>query len=245
MEEADRSSRVTRAEILRDWNSHMNGGLVTTGLALMSAIVTILVITKTLPAWSLAVPYGLTFLWAFISLLIAAFGVAHRERLAHLDAIIAKTPDIRAQITRFVSMDFQELSEAEFRLMQAAFYTSASVYRFNCCVELTNHGGSSRARHWDFIARRENGEAIRLEPPAKLKWSRPASWPDVDYWTFDHIQDEYLRKDRTYRVFIPLTYEPGTPSALGTDLPVITESFRASFKDETGAEIVCNNARKN
>ena len=73
---------------------------------------------------------------------------------------------------------------------------------------------------------------------ASDKWSRPISWPNVANWTFDQIQDQFIQREITYRVFVPLTVE----GIIGPDLPNILSTFRVTFKDDSGAEIVCTRA---
>jgi hypothetical protein len=144
---------------------------------------------------------------------------------------------IQGVVTRFEQLNWEQLSDSDFGVLEEAWKDPTALMRFNALIELTNSGIPSRARNWQFTAKRQDGTPLELSP-ADTAWHRPSPWRDVDYWTLDRIQDEYLKPETTYQVFICLTVR----GLIGPDLPNIVDSFRAAFRDDSGSEIVCTRA---
>ena len=245
--QTERKFSATWSLVNREWNGSVNGGLITTllfaGTALLAVAAYLIgVVFKgvySFPIWPAAILGGITLFWIWISLPMAALRVAHRERLARLDLIAEReVPAMHGLISTFALIDWGDIGDKDWQTLGEARWkaTNREPQLFNLCVEITNSGADSRARQWNFSARRQNGQPIELVP-TKKKWARPISWPDLQYLTLDEVQDEYIKPKRTYRVFIPL--ECCDLVIIGPDIPKIRESFRASFKDDMGVEIIC------
>ena len=145
-------------------------------------------------------------------------------------------PSLRGEITRFQDLDATTLPEAEVQRLMALWQSATEVpqFRYVASLELENLGARpSRARKWTFSFRLSDGTVTRGLPD-QVHWSRPPSWPVLNYLTLAQIETTYLEAHKVYIAYVPLTV-----SVPRVGLTVMTETFEARFFDDDGTETIC------
>lgn len=188
--------------------------------AVLIGFVTVIVIVAFVLVWAVPV--------AFQAL---AKRLQRGENLVNTAASGRSAPAfIVGKVMRFAVVDAADLSHSDFtdldkEIMEAARQSSRRMW-YVAWVQIDSINAPTRATDWHFEIQKKDGSIVPAAATRK-RWTRPKSWPDIQYTTLDAVEHNALNAGQVYNVLIYLTIEE-----LASNLAL--ETFQARFTDGNG-----------
>jgi hypothetical protein len=153
---------ATVRSVVREWNTWVNGSVITTALLLLAAIVNLVALDHEVPKGILKAVDWAGVAWIVVTIPLSAIRVAHRATLEKISAENALAEEKSKKARPEIKGEIEEIDQ-----LGLASTDSDGYYLANCWLwmHLVNAGASTTLHRWRVRARDKFGNEVKCSEP--------------------------------------------------------------------------------